>query len=90
MRRNLTWIFEKTGGKAGEVCYNQSRMNRLPRGTKGAMCMREPLGVRWRTEAKQMRQWAVPPRRGMERQSGSVCQERKQRETMRSARKKIF
>lgn len=26
--------------------------------------MKQELGSRWRTAAKQMRQWAVPPRRG--------------------------
>lgn len=51
--------------------------------------MREVLGSRWRAAAKEMRQWAVPPRRGMARQE-SPGQDGTQRDTMRSARKKVF
>ena len=52
--------------------------------------MREVLGSRWRAAAKEMRQWAVPPRRGSVRQAAADALEREQRETMRSARKKVF
>ena len=38
--------------------------------------MKQELGSRWRTAAKQMRQWAVPPRRGRGPTSGACCSKR--------------
>ena len=49
--------------------------------------MKQELGSRWRTAAKQMRQWAVPPRRGEVQPAERAVQNGTRRETMRSARK---